>query len=208
VFLLKIPPNSFKHFRTHSQWFEKNQTPMETVITRIYFEQGITGTLLFRSVSYIQDEALFRNIRAMLDGKTTDALVGRTDVPRQAALPAPQTPALAAPALQPPPNLQQATPQQPAPFASGLAAPQPTQMAPAPQQPVAPPEPPDRRRRRAAAAEPAQAQVQPPVAQPAMQAPFQPVAAPGGSGAAFGMQAAPAPNADLTATLDTLFPKQ
>lgn len=201
VFLLKIPPNSFKHFRVHSQWFEKNQTPMETVVTRVYFEQGVVGTLMFHALNYIQDETLFFNIRQMLEGKQTDSLVGRTDVPRQIGYATTGQLQVTGPAISPPTQVIPPV-AQPAGFVSGMAAPQPTQMAPAPAQ--APAEPARRRRR-------SSAEVGIPAAQAApQQAPFQqaqPVPQPG-NGAAFGMQAGVPPNADLVNTLNSIFPQK
>lgn len=135
----------------------------------------------------------------MLDTKHTDALVGRTDVPRSTALPAPLTQPLALSSTSPvgATAVVAVTPG----FVTGLPAPQSTQMAPAPQQQA--PAPQTRRRRTAAAEQPQQlAQV------PAM-APFQATqpAAPNG-GAAFGMAPGQAPDPALMSTLDQLFPKQ
>lgn len=200
VFLLKIPPNSFKHLRTLTQHLEKNGMPLEAVVTRVFFEQGITGTLMFHASQWV-DETLFRAVKALLDTKQTDALVGRTDVPRSAALAAPAAtvPALPVLAMPQPVTAPAVT------FVTGLPAPQPTQMAPAPQQQApAPAAAPQTRRRRTAAAE----QPQQPAQVPAM-APFQATqpAAPNG-GAAFGMAPGQAPDPALMSTLDQLFPKQ
>lgn len=201
TFLLKIPPNSFKHFRTLSQFFEKNQTPMETCVVRVYFEQGITGTLMFHALGYIQDEKLFHSIRGLLAAKATDTLVGRTDVPRTALLPGPSPQALAASAV--PAQAPALAPPQA--FVSGLPAAQPMQMAPTPQAaPQTAAEPPKRRRRSAAAEAPQSAPQQP------QMAPFQqPQSAATTAGVSqFGMQPGAPPNQELLNTLNSIFPPQ
>lgn len=213
TFLLRIPPNSFKHFRTHCQWFEKHNTPMETVVTRVYFEQGVQGTLLFHPFNYVQDAGVFGNIRQMLESKVTDPLVGRNDVPRQGLLapPAQQTTARALPPPQETLN--------PLPGPAGSAAGQSTistlpppagpsaTSAPSPSEPAQAP----RTRKRRTAASNGQGQPPAPTAVPQaalqapQQAPFRPSAPPAQQGAAFGVQEGAAPNKDIEQVVNSLF---
>lgn len=223
-FLLRIPPNSRNGFRGFVNKFVGQQVDVSDVVTRISFEQGSIGTLRFEAASYI-DEATYAHREKLMAAKATDSMIGRTDLPRQDALPAPATPAgLPAPEQQ----VQQPAPfvpPAPAAFAPPAAA-QPMQMAPqmaapAPAaQPASPSEPPRTRKRRTAAATAPAAQA-PGFAPPAQQtAPFMPQPAPAAAPPAapfavaapapaqpanFGIQQAPAPAGDLANTLNSLF---
>lgn len=87
VFLLRIPPNSFKHLSAYSEWCRKSRVAMQVIVTRLYFEQGVLGTLMFHGLDYVRDEACFRYIQKLLADKATDSLVGRNDVARDPAVP-------------------------------------------------------------------------------------------------------------------------
>ena len=206
VFLLRIPPNSFKHLSAYSDWCKKSRVPMQVVVTRLYFEQGVLGTIMFHGLSYVQEEATFRFIQKLLADKATDGLVGRNDVARDPAIP---LPVHGQPLGAPPAHLQgQAVPLAALPINTGMGsiggtpqgfAPQPGPALPPPQQVQAPAgqqivqqpaaEPPRRRRRTQAqiAADNAAA------AQPAQQ--------PNG----FGMASGQAPTSELDAQLDSIF---
>lgn len=96
-FLMRLPPNSRTNFRGYVNKFAGQQVGIEMVLTRISFEQGQLGTLQFAAVAFA-DEASLAQSDKLFAAKATDAMVGRTDLPRQDALPAPaQQPALSAP---------------------------------------------------------------------------------------------------------------
>lgn len=201
VFLLRVPPNSLSNLRGYTSKFVGQQIDISDVVTRISFVSQ--GTLQFAATSYI-DEATYKRREAIAAAKSTDALVGRTDLPRTDALPAAAAPAqLAAPAQQV---------QQPAPFVP-TAEPQPTQTVQPTAMPVgaatpaSPSEPATRKRRQRAttpAAEPAQAAA-PATAAPAM-APFRPQAEPAPAQPTnFGIQQPAAMAPEVSNMLDNLF---
>lgn len=206
VFLLRIPPNSFKHLRTLTDWCAKSKVNLEQVVTRIYFEQGVQGTLMFAAVNYVQDEAIFRKITQTLADKATDQLVGRTDHPREGlALPPAQAPAALPPPSQPEAAFQpqpMAVPAAVAPF-TPTVPPSAATMAPVPS--VSPSEPPKRRRRTAeqiAADKAAEAAPVPQNGAPV--APFRP-AATDTPATQFGMTAGVAPDPALSQAIDSIF---
>lgn len=134
-FQLRLTPGSFKNFRSYNEKF-KGQAAVDIsdIVTRITFEQGKNGVLVFDAVSYI-DEPMMNAREQFLASKNTDILVGRNDRPRQAALMAPggatggiltggtgQAPLLGSPGQ--PVGVMQTQPQQvqqPAPFVPGTA---------------------------------------------------------------------------------------
>jgi hypothetical protein len=218
LFLLRVPPNSHKHLRAYQETCKGSQVRIADVITRIYFDQSTQGTLLFKGVNYIDEPTAQLREQAYIE-KKTDALVGRTDVPR-VAIAAP-TGAVATVQIASMPG-DQITVQQPGPFAptsSPAAQPaiQPTSMS-AGAPPAAPsPDPaPTTRRRRRTSAEMAAANGAAPAGQPAptpSAAPQAPFPVPGQSAAAvppaqpasFGI-AQPAPaNPEVSAMLDSFF---
>jgi hypothetical protein len=219
MFLLRVPPNSFKHLRTLTDWCRKNEVQMEQVVTRIWFEQGIVGTLMFGAVDYLRDEQVFKFIAGSVTSKATDALVGRNDIPRTQALPAPSKYAPNQPGhpVTPTQAPQNALPQSFQPGPTPLSA----SPAMAPQAPVASPtataspsEQPRRRRRTKeqiaadnAAGQAPQGQLAAPMQAPFMAAPPAPNASPTpGNGTNFGIQPGAAPNPELMQTLNSIFP--
>jgi hypothetical protein len=194
-FLLRVPPNSRTNFRGYVNKFVGQPIDVCDVTTRVSFEPGVIGTLHFDAIGYI-DEAAFAQREKLSLAHATDALVGRTDLPREQALPAPVQAPQIEHSVSPASSGQQSAPFVPAtsvsPASSGQVAPQPATAAS-----------PSRRRRNTAEAAP---QAQP------MQAPFmpqQPVSqAPNASAAAFGMAQGAAPDPTLQNTLDNLFGKK
>ncbi|MDE2022458.1 MAG: hypothetical protein KGI71_06120, partial [Patescibacteria group bacterium] len=164
-----------------------------------------TGVLQFQATTFI-DEATANVREQAVQGKATDVLVGRTDVPRGIeALPASQQP----PQIAAPQQVQQPAPfvpSTPAPNVAAssmpLAAPLPTAASAAPA-PVAE-QPRTRRRRNTAQPE---AQTAP---QGAPMAPFRPEAtanapAPNAAPGNFGIQGGVAPSPELEQTLNSIF---
>ena len=204
-FLMRVPPNSRTNFRGYVNKFVGQQMDLCDVTTRISFEQGSIGTLTFGAVGWLTDETVAQRDK-LVAAKAMDAMIGRTDLPIQGALPAPVV-------QQTLPIVEHQQVQQSAPFVPASAPVVQTLPLAANQTATAGPvagtqgEPQQRRRRRTAA-EMAAAQ-QPAVAQsPAQtQAPFMQ-----GNGAApapnFGIQEGAAPNPDLMNTLDSLFGKK
>lgn len=210
MFQLVLTPGSFKNWRDFLKPFETHGIDISDSVTRISFEPKATGVLQFAPAQLPQggviwiDENTFKTREASLLGKATDLLVGRTDVPIQAAL--------GAPAQQPVQQIeQQATPfgaaavpaNQPAAFPTHTAGPAAaTQADPAPTR--------QRRTRQTAQPEPASAQ-NAFGGQPAQTAPFMPQQAAEpepATQAPFGMAQGATPNAALTSTLDNLFGKK
>jgi hypothetical protein len=178
LFLLRVPPNSHKHLRAYQETCKGSGVMIADVITRIYFDQTTQGTLLFKGVNYIDEPTAVLRQAAYNENKT-DALVGRTDVPRTAG-------AITAPvqAQQPVAQVQQSVPfalTSAAPAANTTASPAtnaPTQQEPAfgtanpTAQPASPSEPaPGQRRRRRTAAEMQQANAPNGAGQPVTAAP-------------------------------------
>lgn len=183
VFVLQVPPNSLENLRAYNKKFLGQQFDISDVITRISFEAGVIGTLTFEPKRYI-DEEMYRFREDAHKKHVTDALVGRTDVPITA---------LAAPAG--------GQGERPLAITSSQDAAQPagstkethagTQTPPSPG--ASPSEPPKRRRGRPAA-EPAASGPAPFQASPAPEAPF-------------GISKGAAPDADMQASLDSVFSK-
>jgi len=185
-FLLRVPPNSRTNLRGYLNKFVGQQIDVCDVTTRISFEAGVIGTLQFVAIGYI-DEASFGQREKLAATHATDAMVGRTDLPREGMLPAPVQPAQI-----------EHLPQQTAPAQAFVPSAQ-------PQQPSQP-EQPRRRRRNIAEAASQQAAVTP---APTVQAPFLPggpaAQAQGQPNGNFGIQQGAPPNADLQNTLQNLF---
>lgn len=205
-FLLRVPPNSRTNLRGYLNKFVGQQIDVCDVITRVSFEQGVIGTLHFDAVGYI-DEPTFAQREKLAAAHATDAMVGRTDLPRDGMIAASAQPAQiehqVAPFFVPPAAPMAVSPATP-PFPSPSAtSPLPVQTTPPPvggATAASPSEP--RRRRRSAAEQPAQPQSQ---AAPFMpQQPVQQGAQPQANGN-FGIQQGTAPNPDLQKTLDNLF---
>jgi len=113
LFLLRIPPGSFVNWRGYMAKFLGAGLDPIRVITRISFQQGVMGTLMFHSPGYV-DEKMVDPLVKMVQVKAADAIIGRLDKPRTGALLQ----------MQPPPALP--TPAQPpvanGPFAAQSAA--------------------------------------------------------------------------------------
>jgi hypothetical protein len=189
IFLLRVPPNSLKNIDAYTMKFNGQEVGLSSVMTRMSFVPGVQGTLQFQAIDYI-DEATHKTRIAVRNSKATDAIVGRTDKPRE-GLPISQPVAqITAPAAPP-----QA-------FVPNVGSPStPTQTAPL--APAASPSEPTKRKRRTkaemvAAGQPTQGTVQAPFR------PEPPPSTPGNSGAPFGMAPGVAPNPELQATLDGL----
>ena len=177
-FLLRVPPNSRTNFRGYVNKFVGQPIDVCDVLTRVSFEPGGIGTLHFDATGYI-DEASFGQREKIMLAKATDSMIGRTDLPREDALPAPAAqPVLAAPVA----------PGAYAPFASV-----PVQLVPA----DTPKQSEQGRRRRRTTQE---------SAQPGQPAPFMATAVP--VAAPFGIAPGADPNAELQNTLDSLFNKK
>ena len=161
VFLMRLKGSSHKHWRSYVETISKQrmgdrQLDPTDLITRIYFEPGLNGILNFTWVGLI-DPATAKIEDAIWQANATDSLVGRLDVPRQTALPAPgpgqqaqQTEAYLPPAA--PPRAVMPPPPAPPPLSSQLqggvagaptfggapmnptSQPQPAAPAPAPRQ--------------------------------------------------------------------------
>ena len=188
-FLLRVPPNSRTNFRGYVNKFVGQPADISDVTTRITFEPGGIGTLHFDAVGWLDENTVLPLRDQLIAAHATDSMIGRTDMPIQGTIAAPiATPALAAP-----------TPFVPAAATPSMPMAQPQQVAPAPANAASPSS--GRRRRNTAEAAPQ--------GQPA-QAPFmaQPVPQPNGPMPGFGMAQAPAPNAEISATLEGLFGKK
>lgn len=206
-FLLRVPPNSLENLRAYNAKFKGQPFSIRDVVTRVSFEQHGLGTLTFHGVGWI-DEATAVQRNGVLTAKKTDALVGRGDVPRTAAIAGPAAPlALGAPpahVVTPVAEVERplATSAQPA-AAPALAA-----GAPATTPSAASAE---------ASATPGRRRGRPPKADAVVTAnaagepvaPFRTAEPTAQNGATppgqFGMAAAPEPNPELTAALKSVF---
>lgn len=163
IFQMVITPGSFGNWKAYTETLRNYRIEPSFVLTQFSFKPGVNGELLFGQGDYV-DEATIDLVEASNKEGKTDAMVGRLDRPRPAAL--------AAPAGQP----QIAAPAVAQPNASFLPAAPPTDTAGAaaasPQPAVAAEPAPRRRGRPAAVQQPAQASVQPASAAP----PFVPAA--------------------------------
>jgi hypothetical protein len=113
VFLLRVPPNSHKNLRAYNELSKRSGVDVSNVITRIYFDAGVVGTLLFTGVNWI-DESIAQAREEAYVEKKTDTIVGRTDVARPALAAPVQTQQIASPAQQLRPFVQQPGPFVPA----------------------------------------------------------------------------------------------
>lgn len=229
LFVLAVPPNSHSYLREYTEKCKGNDVNIANLITRISFVPGIQGTLQFQPFTYIDEPTAVLRQAAYAE-KKTDALVGRTDVPRpagmiaapaQQAAPTQVSPAPATGFAQIAPQVQQSSPfVTPATFHVQTAQPGAQTAAGAgfATQPASSTDPaPQQRRRRRTAAEMAAANG----ATPAGQAPQQPASAPqtpfphpGQQAAAtqvavpqqnFGITQPAAANPELSAMLDDFF---
>lgn len=193
-FLLRVPPNSLDNLSNYLGKFKGQPIKPRDCLTRISFEPQGIGTLTFVGVGLIdQPTAIMRN--EVLLAKKTDMLVGRGDVPRQAALPAPES---ARPL--PAPTTSTSAPIVAAPV-SVVTEPATTQSA----EPVAVAAG-TRRRGRPPKVDPVAAQTGEPVAPfraPATETAT--IAQGSNANGQFGMASAPAPNAELEAALKSMF---
>lgn len=178
AFLLRVPPNSLKNLGSYNNKFRGQEFDMRDVVTRITFIKDTLGTLAFSALLVI-DEPAAKQRNSLLEGKKTDQIVGRGDLPREGL-----------------PHPTQAAQIEHQPSTAPVADTR-TQTAPAPAAETP-------RRRRRTAAEIAAAN-EPASGQPAGVAPFRPDPAPNGGAALFGIQAGVAPNAELSAALDSIF---
>ncbi len=189
-FRLNVPPASLVQLANYNAKFKGHPFSMVDVVTRVSIRDK---TLHFTGVRNISDEEKAQRAEIWA-AKKTDALVGRGDKPRQAAIAGPTSaptallPASAPVETQPDPLFTSA-PSAP----SAVAAPSTSPAEASPATPAASTGAPTRRRGRPPkpaepAPEPAQA------TNGAVQAPFP-----------HGMAAAPAPNADLEAALTSVF---
>lgn len=214
---LRLTPGSFANWRSYVEMFRGRPVDMCHVFTRLQFEQDSNGVLTFTvsPTGYIDPPTadMFLKMKA---AKASDVLVGRTDRPRQAALPAPtrQEVVPAGELKEGSGQIQGGTLGQPQGFQAATG--QPAQGA----SPSEQPQQPARRRRRtqeqiaadnaAQGSQPASSEQQAPTApfstvqQPAATAPFAQPAA--NTAAPFGIatNASPPPS-DLGSELDKLF---
>ncbi len=223
MFRLIVPPNSISNFRAYLAKFQNAGFDLFDVVTRLTFEQGVQGTLVFGPAPnpWLDDATLDIRNKAVAS-RASDMLVGRTDRPRLTAgeqprpLPAPSAgEQTATPGFAPQGQLSgtptpQATPTPPSQaFATGASPSEPT---------------PRRRRTRAqieadnaaaAGGIAGQPTRQAPAAgEPAM-APFRPAPPPnggqapapaaGGQAGAFGIQGGVAPNPELAKSIADIF---
>ena len=223
IFQLVLTPGSFKNWRDFLKPFETHGVDISDAVVRIQFEPKVTGVLQFAAATTPQggaiwiDEGVFKAREGALLGKTTDALVGRNDVPIAAALGAPaQVQQIEAPAAQQPRSAfdgvgQQIVAQPAANPAFGQPAAPHNAAGPIMQEQSAP----ARRTRRTAAqiaadnaaeaqAEPSPAPQNAPFAPQPAAAPFAANPAPAAAGG-FGMSPGAAPDPGLASTLNSLF---
>ena len=194
LFQLVITPGSFKNWGLFTNYF-KGGVDISDVITRMSFQPGINGVLAFEISGFAQNNPQYisNDILNALENawaeKKTDILIGHSS---ENLLPAPaQSPQIE---HQPQPFTPMATPQ----------------AQPAFQQPAPQPQPAGRRRRNTADAAPSVSPASSGQGQP-QAAPFmpqQPAPQPNGPMLGFGMANAPAPNAEISATLEGLFGKR
>jgi hypothetical protein len=186
AFLLAIPPNSLKLVQAYSLKVKSYNTNLTDIVTRVSFQAGTLGTLVFDAVAHADDE-----MKGLVDqiwsAGGCPQVVGRNDRPRQLAAPQQEQRMLGSGAAQQ--AAQTLKPQ-----------PQPAQDFLAQQAPKKP-----RGRPRTVVEAPKNALQQPPAA------PFrpQPVAVPQeqtNGNEKFGIaQNSPEPNAELSNKLDSLF---
>jgi hypothetical protein len=209
IFRLTIPPNSRTNWRAYLAKFVNAGFDIGDVVTRLTFEPGVQGTLMFApSPTPWLDDATVQVRDKALGAKASDMIVGRLDRPRQGLL--------AAPAQEQPRPLpaEAAGFAQPAGFPSTTMAQPSTTSTPVAQlAPNASPSEPQRRRRRtqaeiaaASGASGAQAPQMAPFRPEAQQTP-QPNPPNGGHapGPAFGVGQGVAPNPELQSAINSIF---
>ncbi len=93
LFQLKVTPGSFQNWKGYMEQFKGTPVDLDGVITRVEFQQGVNGVLLFAiSPLGYTDPATTALIDRVLAAKTSDIFVGRNDRPIQMlAAPAPQS---------------------------------------------------------------------------------------------------------------------
>jgi hypothetical protein len=192
-FLVRVPPGSLDELSAYNAKFKGHPFTMRDVMTRISIANK---TLSFKGLGFI-DEGTAKQRNAILMAKTTDALVGRGDKPRGAALaaPAPLTslPAPTAPSpVSAPVETASPLPAQPAVTTQSVSSATTSAV-----QAGAP----TRRRRKTADAPAAAAESN----GAAPVAPFRQGAEPNASGGQHGMASPAAPNAELEAALKGVF---
>lgn len=186
VYQLRVPPNSRKNMREYLGWFrDKGAVDYTDVLTCIYFDPDQQFTLKFVAKCFLDDELvrpvedkIWERRDRVLAVKETDTVVGRNDVAVRAS---------AHPVDPPPPQLAQRQAERP--FEPQTAPVEPTRQ---------------RRRRTIAPETPAQSSQQ----AEAVRAPFLPQPGVQQNGPAppnHGMAHGAAPDADMTAAIDSLF---
>lgn len=90
-FQLRVPVMSHEALQVYGNKFRSQQFDVSDVVTRISFKHGEVGKLEFeaRKESPWATDAVDALVTELLDGKTTDNLVGRNDVPIQGQIAAP-----------------------------------------------------------------------------------------------------------------------
>ena len=82
-FLLRVPPNSRTGFRAYVNKFIGQPMDISDVMTRITFEPGGIGTLHFSAIGWLDEKTVLPQRDKLLAAKATDAMIGRTDLPRE-----------------------------------------------------------------------------------------------------------------------------
>jgi hypothetical protein len=90
LFRYVLTPGSFKNWQNYVGKFKNTNLRISMVVTRMSFVPKVNGEIEFKSISYA-DEPTYALVTKALTEKATDALVGRLDQPRIAALAAPAT---------------------------------------------------------------------------------------------------------------------
>ena len=85
MFRYVLTPGSFKNWNAYIAPFKNSNVKISMVVTRMSFVPKVNGEVMFSSVGWAEP-ATNDVVVAALRAKKTDALVGRNDVPRTAAL--------------------------------------------------------------------------------------------------------------------------
>ena len=205
-FLLRVPPASLDNLQAYLTKFKGQPIRLKDCITRISFEPQGVGILTFVGVGLI-DEAVAKQRDEVLLAKKTDGLVGRGDIPRASALTGTSTlipsPAASSPAQIPAPTAS-------SPVSAPVEQPSPLPVAPA--QSAETTRPASSATIETAPAQTTRRRGRPPKTEAAPAAGGEPVApfrqaAPEATQAngQFGIAQAPAPHAELEATLNSMF---
>jgi hypothetical protein len=91
LFLLRIPPNSLKHFKAYGEQFRGRPFDMDAVLTRIAFQKEGQGTLIFVPASYTPEPVLALADK-VIAAKAADGMLGRMDQPIQGLVLPPNRP--------------------------------------------------------------------------------------------------------------------